>query len=86
MPRQEGEGGFARDLADALARQTLAAREWPEIEWREVNGILENYAWSQVLVPVEQVYLGPTSPIDGRLPESRLDDESSCGAEEITTL
>jgi hypothetical protein len=57
-PRQEDEDGFVRDLADALARQILAARERPEIDRREVGEILENYSWSRVFARVEQVYLG----------------------------
>ena len=57
-PRQEDEDGFVRDLADALTRQILAARERPEIDRREVGEILENYSWSQVFARVEQVYLG----------------------------
>ena len=57
-PRQEDEDGFVRDLADALARQILAARERPEIDQREVGEILENYFWSRVFARVEQVYLG----------------------------
>jgi glycosyltransferase involved in cell wall biosynthesis len=57
-PRQEDEDGFVRDLADALARQILAARERPEIDRREVGEILEYYSWSQVFARVEQVYLG----------------------------
>ncbi len=57
-PRQEDEDGFVRDLADALTRQILAARERPEIDRREVGEILEYYSWSQVFARVEQVYLG----------------------------
>jgi hypothetical protein len=56
-PRQEDEDDFVRDLADALARQILAARERPEIDRREVGEILENYSGSQVFARVEQVYL-----------------------------
>ena len=57
-PLKEDEDGFVRDLADALTRQILAARERPEIDRREVGEILEYYSWSQVFARVEQVYLG----------------------------
>ena len=56
-PHPEDEDGFVSDLADALARQILAARERPEIDPGELGEILENYAWSQVFARVEQVYL-----------------------------
>ena len=57
-PHQEDEDGFVRDLADALTRQVLAARERPEIDRREVGEILEYYSWPRVFARVEQVYLG----------------------------
>ncbi|MGO8760721.1 MAG: glycosyltransferase family 4 protein [Desulfobaccales bacterium] len=57
-PRREDEDGFVRDLAEALTRQILAARERPEIDRRAMGAILENYSWSQVFARVEQVYLG----------------------------
>jgi glycosyltransferase involved in cell wall biosynthesis len=60
-PRREDEDGFVRDLAEALTRQILAARERPEIDRRAMGAILENYSWSQVFARVEQVYLGALS-------------------------
>jgi hypothetical protein len=55
-PHKDDEAGFVRDLADALTRQILAARERPEFDLREVGAILEHHSWSQVFARVEQVY------------------------------
>jgi glycosyltransferase involved in cell wall biosynthesis len=56
-PHPEDEAGFVRDLAGALERQILAAREHPEVDRQAVSGLLDYYSWSQVFGRVEQVYL-----------------------------
>jgi glycosyltransferase involved in cell wall biosynthesis len=56
-PRQEDEAVFVRDLAGALERQILAARERPEVDRQAVAELLDYYSWSQVFARVEQVYL-----------------------------
>jgi len=56
-PHPEDEAGFVRDLAAALERQILAAREAPEVDRQTVAELLDYYSWSQVFARVEQVYL-----------------------------
>lgn len=56
-PHPEDEAGFIRDLAGALERQMLAARERPEVDRQAVAELLDYYSWSQVFARVEQVYL-----------------------------
>ena len=56
-PHPEDEAGFVRDLAGALERQILAARERPEVDRQAVAELLDYYSWSQVFARVEQVYL-----------------------------
>ena len=56
-PRPEDEAGFVRDLAGALERQMLSARERPEVDRQAVAELLDYYSWSQVFARVEQVYL-----------------------------
>ncbi|MDO9533229.1 MAG: glycosyltransferase family 4 protein [Deltaproteobacteria bacterium] len=55
-PHPEDEAGFVRDLAGALERQILAARERPEYARQAVAQLLDYYSWSQVFARVEQVY------------------------------
>jgi len=55
-PHPEDEAGFVRDLAGALERQILAARQTPEVDRLAVAGLLDYYSWSQVFARVEQVY------------------------------
>jgi glycosyltransferase involved in cell wall biosynthesis len=55
-PHPEDEAGFVRDLAVALERQILAAREAPEVDRQAVAELLDYYSWSQVFARVEQVY------------------------------
>ncbi|MBU4447344.1 MAG: glycosyltransferase family 4 protein [Proteobacteria bacterium] len=56
-PHPEDEAGFVRDLAGALERQILAARERPEVDRQAVAELLDYYSWPQVFARVEQVYL-----------------------------
>ena len=56
-PHPEDEADFVRDLAGALERQILAARQRPEVDRQAVAELLDYYSWSQVFARVEQVYL-----------------------------
>lgn len=55
-PHPEDEAGFVRDLAGALERQILAAREALEVDRQAVAELLDYYSWPQVFARVEQVY------------------------------